>query len=145
MHKNVCTLTELGASKKSLRTAAILSAYSRVVFIAIHRLLYKWTVHGKSPSITMDPITVQNESRLIDFFNPNFVNSRNFFATTLRFSEKFDQPFSHILMFGNTFMRFTVSFLCRAQAVSKIHVPIIYRYLISEGRRDEIDRACVEQ
>ena len=25
-----------------------------------HRLLYKWTVHGKSPSITTDPNTVQN-------------------------------------------------------------------------------------
>ena len=24
------------------------------------RLLYKWTVHGKSPSVTTDPNTVQN-------------------------------------------------------------------------------------
>ena len=25
-----------------------------------HRLLYKWTEHGKSPSITTDPNTLQN-------------------------------------------------------------------------------------
>ena len=32
----------------------------------MHRLLFKWTVHGKSPSITTDPSTIQNDSKLLD-------------------------------------------------------------------------------
>ena len=27
-----------------------------VILLLVHRLLYKWTVHGKSPSITTDPL-----------------------------------------------------------------------------------------
>ena len=32
----------------------------------MHRLLYKWTMHGKSSSITTDPNIIQNYSKLID-------------------------------------------------------------------------------
>ena len=35
-----------------------------MIFDGNLRLFYKWTVHGKSPSITTDPNTVQNESKL---------------------------------------------------------------------------------
>ena len=35
------------------------------------------------------------------FGEVNGVNSSNFNATTIRFSEKFDHPFSHIFIFSN--------------------------------------------
>ena len=63
------------------------------------------------------------------------MNSSNFNARFLKFSEKFDHPFSHVFIFGNCFLRIMVPLLCRLQAVSKIHVEI-YPYLISEGRRN---------
>ena len=44
----------------------------------------------------------------------------NFNATTLRFSEKFDQSFSHIFVLGN-----------KSNESEKIHIPI-YPYLTSE-------------
>ena len=33
----------------------------------------------------------------------NWVNSSNFNATILKFSEKFNYPFSHVFIFGNMF------------------------------------------
>ena len=68
-----------------------------------HRLLYKWIMHGKSPFITPDH---QHSTKLkqIDIFGDNNrVNSSNFNATILKFSEKFDHPFSHVFIFGNLF------------------------------------------
>ena len=52
--------------------------------------------------------TVQNLSKelLIDEFgDKNRVNSSNFNATILKFSEKFDHPFSHVLISGNIFSK----------------------------------------
>ena len=68
----------------------------------IHRLLYTWTVDIKSPSITTDQ-TLQYEINLIWFGAANWVNSNNFIATTLRFSEKFYHPLSPVFIFGNMF------------------------------------------
>ena len=65
----------------------------------------------------------------------NQVNSSNFNATMLKFSEKFDHSFSHVFMIGNMLLRVTVQLLCRLQAASKIPVPI-YPNLISERRRN---------
>ena len=41
------------------------------------------------------------------FGDVNWVSSSNFFATTLRFFEKFDHPFSHVFIYacGNKFSR----------------------------------------
>ena len=68
----------------------------------VHRLFYKLTAHGKSPSITPDPNTIQNESKLIDFVMRIELTS-NFIATTLRFSEQFDNTFSYIFVFGKMY------------------------------------------
>ena len=65
----------------------------------------------------------------------NRVNSSNFKAKTVKFSEKFDNTFSHVFIFGNTFLRVTASLLFRLQPASKIHDPI-YPYLISDGKRN---------
>ena len=59
-------------------------------------------MQGKSPSIITDPNTAQNESP-DTFGNKNRVNSINFNATALKFSEKFDHPFSHVFIFSNMF------------------------------------------
>ena len=80
-----------------------------------HRLLYKWTMHEKSPSITTDPNTEQNENKLVD--------------SVIR------MHFRMFLYLVTCFLRATVSLLCRLQAVSNLHVPI-YPYLISEARRN---------
>ena len=111
----------------------------RLIIRINHTLLFKWTEHGKSSSITTDPqqrtklkqITVNR--RLGD---NNRVNASNFNATIFKFSEKFDHPFSHVFLFGNMFpeSRGFVG-ICRLPAVSKIHVPF-YPYLITEGRRN---------
>ena len=72
-----------------------------------------------------------------------FINSSNFIATTLKFSEKFDDQFSHVFIFGNMFCESHGSVVMPVTSsknfVSMIHVPI-YPYLISEG--NEIVRAC---
>ena len=51
----------------------------------MHILLYKWSVHGKWPTITADLITLQNPSKLIDLvmqIELTQLNSR-FFRTLL--------------------------------------------------------------
>ena len=53
----------------------------------------------------------------------------------LNLSKKFDHPFVHDFYLVTCFLTVTVSFLCRLQDVSKIHVPI-HPYLISVGRRN---------
>ena len=57
-----------------------------------HRLLYKWTVHGKSPSV----------------------------ATTLRNFAKFDHSFSHGLYLVTCSMRVPVFLVRRSQVLSKV-------------------------
>ena len=37
------------------------------------------------------------------FVDKNRVNSSNLYATILKFSEKFDHPFSHVFIFRNMF------------------------------------------
>ena len=68
------------------------------------------------------------------FGDKNQVHSSNFNNTILKLTEKFDNLFSHVFIFGNMFPE-SHGFVCRLQAVSKIHVPI-HPYLISEGRRN---------
>ena len=63
------------------------------------------------------------------------MNSSNFNVTILKFSEKFDHPFSHFIYLETCFLRVTVSLQWRLQAEKKVHVPI-YPYLITEGRRN---------
>ena len=69
-------------------------------------------------------------SKLIDLVI-RIVNSRNFKATILHFSEIFD----HVFIVGKMFLESHCSVAMPLQAVSKIHVPI-YPHLISEGRRN---------
>ena len=100
-----------------------------------HRLIYKWTMHEKSPSITTDPSTVLNESKLFVL-----VMRIERIRTILipRFSIFLRNSTVHFRMFlflVRCFLIVTALLLCRLQAVSKIHVPI-YHYLISEGRRN---------
>ena len=59
---------------------------------------------------------------------------------TLKFSEKFDHPFSHVffLYLVSCFLSVTVSLQCRLQAVSMMHVTI-YPFVIIEERRNRID------
>ena len=53
----------------------------------------------------------------------------------LQFFEKFDHPFSYFfLSLVTCFLRFTVSLLCRLQAISKKLVPI-YPYVIEERQK----------
>ena len=52
----------------------------------------------KNVNITTDPNTITTLKQVLDL-----VNSNNFIATAPRFSEKFDHPFSHVLIFGNMF------------------------------------------
>ena len=47
----------------------------------------------------MERNTVQNSSKLIDLVRRN--HSSDFVTTTVRFSEKFDHPFSHVFILGN--------------------------------------------
>ena len=71
-----------------------------------NRLLYKWTMHGKSPSITTDPNTVQNYSKnckVINLIRIELINSGTFNATILKFSEKFNHKFLPGFIFGNMF------------------------------------------
>ena len=55
-------------------------------------------------SMTSSRRTAHNKLKLIDRFGyANWVNSSNFNDTTLRFAEKFDNPFSQVFIFGNMF------------------------------------------
>ena len=104
----------------------------RIYLYRIH--LYNWTEHGKLPSITTGPNTVQN-CKLIDLvirieltrliWEPRFSN----------FLKNSTIHFRMYLYFEMRFPRVMVSLLCRLQAVSKKHIPI-YPYLISKGRRN---------
>ena len=62
----------------------------------------------------------------------NWVNLTNFIASTLRFSEKFYHPFSHVCIFSNMFPESHGFIVMPVTNFIKIHVPI-YPYLISEG------------
>ena len=107
-----------------------------------HRLLYKWTMHGNSPSIAItDPTTCRTKkSKLIDLvIRIEFTSV--ILMPLLKFSEKFDPPFSHVFRFGNMFPESHGFVAVRLQAVSKIHVRysielVKILYLISEGRRN---------
>ena len=44
-----------------------------------------------------------NNSKLIDFGDKNWVILTTFNCMILKFSEKFDNPFSHVFIFGNMF------------------------------------------
>ena len=74
-----------------------------------HRLLYKWTLHGKSTSITTDPPTpykIKFKKLYIDRFgDKNRVNVKNFNDKVHKFSEKFVRPFSYVFKFGNMFAK----------------------------------------
>ena len=63
--------------------------------------------------------TVQNYCKLIDFANfvdRNLVNSSNFNAMILKFSEKFDyHRFSRVLNLVTCSLRVMVSLLCRSK------------------------------
>ena len=44
-----------------------------------------------------------NDCKLIDFGDKNRVNSSNFNVSIFKFSEKFEDPFSHVVIFRNKF------------------------------------------
>ena len=48
-------------------------------------------------------MTTDPNTEIDRFGDTNLVNSSNFNAMVLKFSEEFDHPFSHIFIFGNTF------------------------------------------
>ena len=79
--------------------------------------------------------TTNSTTTIVRYGDKNRVNSSNFDGRT----KKFELPFSNVFRLSNCFLKVAVSFLCRLQAVSKIHVPI-YSYLIVKG--DEIVRPC---
>ena len=94
-------------------------------------------MHGISPSITTDPNTVQNESKLIDLvirIKLTRVISMPRFSNFLKNSSIHFHIFLYLV---TCFLRVSVSLLCRLQTVLKIHVPI-YQYLISEGRQTKL-------
>ena len=91
-------------------------------------------MHRNSPSIIIN--APQPKLKEIDIFcDNNRVNWSNFNAVTLRFSKKFDHPFSHVSIFGNMFPNSHGFVDMPVTSRSKIHVPL-YTYLISEGRRN---------
>ena len=49
------------------------------------------------------PTPLRKSSKFDRFGDANSVNSSNFNATTLRFAEKFEHPFSQVFLFGNMF------------------------------------------
>ena len=68
-----------------------------------YRLLYKWIEqrcqhHNEHPT----PYKIKvNNCKLIDFGGKSRVISTNFNCTILKFSGKFDHPFSHVFIFGS--------------------------------------------
>ena len=74
--------------------------------------------------------------KLIDrFYVRNRVNSNNFNAMTLKFSEKFDHPILHVFIFGNIFPE-SRGFVCYAGYKPYQRFMLQFNiYLISEGRR----------
>ena len=100
-----------------------------------HRLLYKWTMHGKSPSITTDPrpYKIKVNSKIGD---KNRVNTSNFKAKIIKLSEKLNHPFKRVFIFGNTFPE-SHGFVAMPVSSCIKGIPVkIYPYLISEGRRN---------
>ena len=57
----------------------------------------------KMPTSQRTPTPYKNESKFDWFGDGNRVNSSNFIATILKFSEIFDHPFSHVFIVGNMF------------------------------------------
>ena len=118
----VCLVNLYMLSIVSLYMFSLVSLYMlSLVSLVSHRLLYKWTEHGNSSSITTDPIPDETPT-----------------ITKPRFSNFLRHSIIHFYMFlyvVTCFLRVTVSLLCRLQAVSMIVVQI-YPYLISEGRRN---------
>ena len=60
-------------------------------------------MHGKSLSITTDPQHRKKIKSIDRFGDQNRVNSSNFNATILKFSEKFDNKFLHVFTLSNMF------------------------------------------
>ena len=96
-------------------------------------IYFNWTMHGKSPSVTTKPNTVQNQSKLIDLaiiIELTRVFLMPWLSNFLRCSTINLYMFLYLVCFRVTTV--TVLLPCRLEAVSKIHVPI-YPNLISEG------------
>ena len=73
-------------------------------------------MHGKSPSITTDPNTVQSYSKTLEidwFGDKNRVNPSIFNAMILKFFEKFDHQFCLVKYFGISFYVILVTYFLR--------------------------------
>ena len=118
-----------------VHTTYIFLIYWHIFFYLNHRLLYIWTMHGKSPELNHSGLQHRSKLKYLvmrieltqSILMPWLLNFRTNSAILFR-------------MFFNSvtcFLRVTVSLLSRLQAVSKIHVPI-YLSLSnnSEGRRN---------
>ena len=69
-----------------------------------HGFLYQWLSTENRLRSQRNPTSYKikvNKCKLIDLITR--INSNNFSATILKFSEKFDPPFSHVFIFGNVF------------------------------------------
>ena len=71
------------------------------------------------PKIDFTPFLVIidrfGDKKIDRFGDKNRVNSRNFNVTIQKFSEKFDDQFSHVFKFPTCFLRVTVSLQCCSQ------------------------------
>ena len=92
-------------------------------------------MHRKSPSITSDPNTVQNKSKLIDLVKRIELTRAILMPRFSNFLRNSTLHFGMFLYLVTCYLRGTVSLLWRLQAVPKIHVPI-YPSLIREGKRN---------
>ena len=103
--------------------------FYNVNYLLSHRLFCKWSIHRKSPSITTNPNTVQNESKLIDLVMWIELTRAILMPRFLNFVR------NSTILFACFYIWYTwaIALLCVLQAASKIHVPI-YPYPISEGK-----------
>ena len=92
-------------------------------------------MHGKSPSITTNPNTVQNESKLIALVTRIELTRAILMLLFSDFLTNSTINFRLFLYLVKCLLRVTVSLLYRLQTVSKIHVPICTN-LISEETRN---------
>ena len=96
--------------------------YYKSLAHCMHIFLYKWTMHGKSPSVTTDPNTVQNLYKLLDFVRRIKLTRAILLLTRANFLRNSTIDFCIFLYLVTCFPRVTVSLLCRLQAVLKIQV-----------------------
>ena len=93
------------------------SINKKFIIFTIDFSIIAWTTHGRL--VYTPPVRSKlHRTKLMKIYwygHPNQDNSSNFKETILKFSEKFNHPFSQVFIFCYMFQRGTVSSLCRSQ------------------------------